>query len=166
MARYSDERKAEILNKLLPPSNMTVAEVARLEGVSNKTLYHWRTQAKQSGQPVPGKTTTTENWPSDSKLAVIIETAPMSESELSQYCREKGLFKEQIERWKADCLTGFSSSKEQEKLAIKQSKEDRHQIKLLKKELRRKEKALAETAALLVLRKKFDALLGLDDEES
>lgn len=166
MARYSDERKAAILNKLLPPSNMTVAEVARLEGVSNKTLYHWRTQAKQSGQPVPGKTTTTENWPSDSKLAVIIETAPMSESELSQYCREKGLFKEQIERWKADCLTGFSSSKEQEKLAIKQSKEDRHQIKLLKKELRRKEKALAETAALLVLRKKFDALLGLDDEES
>ena len=49
---------------------------------------------------------------------------------------------------------------------MKQAKEDKHQIKSLKKELRRKEKALAETAALLVLRKKFDALLGLDDEES
>ena len=48
MARYSDERKAAILNKLLPPSNMTVAEVARLEGGSNKTLYHGRTEAKQS----------------------------------------------------------------------------------------------------------------------
>ena len=164
MARYSDERKAAILSKLLPPLNMTVVEVARLEGISDKTLYHWRTQAKQSGQPVPGKTTTTENWSSDAKLAVIIETAAMTESEISQYCREKGLYKEQIKRWKEDCLAGFKSSKEQEKLAIKQAKDDKHQIKLLKKELRRKEKALAETAALLVLRKKFNALLGLDEE--
>lgn len=166
MARYSDERKVAILNKLLPPLNMTVAEVALSEGISDKTLYHWRTQAKQSGKPVPGKTLTTESWSSDAKLAVIIETAAMTESEISQYCREKGLYKEQIKRWKEDCLSGFQSTKEQEKLAIKQAKQDKHQIKTLKKELRRKEKALAETAALLVLRKKFNALLGLDDEES
>jgi transposase-like protein len=166
MTRYSDERKAAILKNLLPPLNKTVAEVSRLERVSDKTLYHWRTQAKQLGLPVPGKTPTTESWSSDAKLAVIIETAVLTESELSQYCREKGLYKEQINRWKEDCLAGFQRSKEQGNLAIKQAKKDKHQIKSLKKELRRKEKALAETAALLVLRKKFDALLGLDDEES
>mgnify|MGYP000117164073 CR=1 FL=1 len=99
MARYSDERKAAILNKLLPPSNMTVAEVSRIEGISDKTLYHWRTKAKQSGQPVPGRTSTTESWSSDAKLAVIIETAALSESELSQYCREKGLLVEQVKNW-------------------------------------------------------------------
>ena len=98
MARYSDERKAAILKKLLPSLNMIVAEVSRLEGVSDKTLYHWRTKAKQSGLPVPGKKPTTESWSSDAKLAVIIETAVLSESELSRYCRKKGLYKEQIKR--------------------------------------------------------------------
>ena len=55
MARYSIERKAAILNKLLPPSNMTVAEVAREEGVAQQTLYNWRSDAKESGLPAPGK---------------------------------------------------------------------------------------------------------------
>lgn len=165
MARYPSERKAAILNKLLPPLNMTVAEVAREEGVSEQTLYNWRTKAKESGLPVPGRASTTEQWPADAKLAIVIETAPMSESELSQYCREKGLYVEQVKEWKDQCLCGFQSSREQAQAAKKQAKSDRAEIKYLKKDLRRKEKALAETAALLVLRKKLNALLGEDDEE-
>ena len=91
MARYSQERKEAILNKLLPPQNMTVAEVALSEGVSSKTLYHWRDKLRKEGHPVPGKTLTSDEWSAEAKLAVIIETAPMSEAEISQYCREKGL---------------------------------------------------------------------------
>lgn len=165
MARYSSERKTAILNKLLPPSNMTVAEVSREEGISAQTLYNWRSQAKESGLPVPGKKPTTEQWSADAKLAVVIKTAPMSESELSQYCRENGLYVEQVKDWKDQCLGGFQSSREQALEAKKQAKSDRAEIKYLKKDLRRKEKALAETAALLVLRKKLNALLGVDDEE-
>lgn len=166
MARYSNERKAAILNKLLPPSNMTVAEVARKEGISEQTLYNWRTKAKESGLPVPGKTPTTEQWSADAKLAVVIETASLSESELSQYCREKGLYVEQIKDWKGQCLVGFQSSHEQAQAAKKQAKSDRAEIKYLKKDLRIKEKALAETAALLVLRKKLNTLWGEEDEDS
>jgi transposase-like protein len=166
MARYSSERKAAILNKLLPPSNMTVAEVAREEGISDKTLYHWRSKAKESGSPVPGKTPTTEHWSADAKLAVVIETASMSEFELSHYCRKKGLYTEQVKAWKVQCLGGFQSSHEQALAAKKQTKSDRAEIKYLKKDLRRKEKALAETAALLVLRKKLNALWGDEDEET
>lgn len=166
MARYSSERKAAILNKLLPPINMTVAEVAREEGVSEQSLYNWRSKVRESGLPVPGKTPTTEQWSADAKLAVVIETAPMSESELSQYCREKGLYAEQVKDWKEQCLGGFQSSREQAQAAKKQAKADRSEIKHLKKDLRKKEKALAETAALLVLRKKLNALWGEEDEES
>ncbi|MGL5948725.1 MAG: transposase, partial [Aeromonas sp.] len=54
MARYSAERKQAILRKLLPPENMSAAEVSRLEGISLQTLYHWRNNAKQQGLPVPG----------------------------------------------------------------------------------------------------------------
>ena len=61
---------------------MTVAEVSREEGISAQTLYNWRSQAKESGLPVPGKKPTTEQWSADAKLAVVIKTAPMSESEL------------------------------------------------------------------------------------
>ncbi len=165
MGRYSSERKTAILNKLLPPSNMTVVDVAKEEGVSEQTLYNWRTKVKESGLPVPGKTPTTDQWSANSKLAVVIETASMSESELSQYCREKGLYVEQVKDWKEQCLGGFQSSREREQAAKKQAKSDRAEIKYLKKDLRIKEKALAETAALLVLRKKLNALWGEEGEE-
>lgn len=165
MARYSNERKAAILSKLLPPSNMTVAEVAREEGISAQTLYNWRSQAKESGLPVPGKTLTTEQWSAEAKLAVVIETAVMSESERSQYCRKRGLYVEQVNDWKSQCLGGFQSRYEQALSAKKQAKSDKAEIKYLKKDLRYKERALAETTALLVLRKKLNALLGEDDEE-
>lgn len=164
MSRYSDERKAVILNKLLPPHNMSVAGLARQENIAEQTLYNWRNQAKEAGRPVPGKKTKTEDWSAETKLAVIIETGTLSESELSQYCREKGLYPEQIKRWKQDSLAGFSRSKAQQNETRKQSKADKSEIKKLRKELRIKEKALAETAALLVLRKKFDALWEEDEE--
>ena len=164
MPHYSSERRESILKKLLPPHNMTVAAVSREEGISTQTLYNWRHQAKQSGLVVPGKTSSSEHWSAESKLAVIIEVATLSESELSQYCREKGLYVEQVKRWKHDCLAGFQVSTEQQKQAIRQAQLDKSEIKDLKRDLRFKEKALAETTALLVLRKKLHTLLGEDSE--
>lgn len=166
MARYSSERRDAILKKLLSPQSLSVAEVARQENISAKTLYHWRDQARKLGLPVPGKTPSTEDWSAETKLAVIVETAALSEAELSQYCREKGLYPEQLQRWRTDCLTGFKSSKTQDQEARKQARIDRAEIKSLKKDLRIKEKALAEAAALLILRKKLKAFWGEDDEES
>ena len=163
---YSIERKEAILKKLLPPVNQTVAEVARAEGLSVNTLYQWRDKARQSGLPVPGKTPTSNDWSAETKLATVIETAPLSESELSQYCREKGLYVDQVKSWKTQCLAGFQQSKAQQKEATTQAKADQLSIKTLKKELRYKEKALAETAALLVLRKKLDAFWEQDNEGS
>jgi transposase-like protein len=165
MTRYSSERKEAIMKKLLPPQNMTVAEVARQEGISPQTLYNWRDQAKNSGLPVPGKTSTSEQWSAETKLAVIVETATLSESELGEYCRAKGLFIEQIKRWKDDCLAGFQNSKTQEKATLKQARTDQHEIKKLKKDLNMKNVALAETAALLVLRKKLNAFWGEGSED-
>jgi len=165
MARYSSERKESILKKLLPPLSMTIAEVARQEGVSDQTLYNWRNNAKRLGKPVPGKKSSAEDWSAETKLAVIVETMVLSASELSQYCREKGLYPEQVLRWKQECLHGFTSSESTSVASSRQAKIDKAEIKALKRELRIKEKALAETAALLVLRKKFNALWE-DDGES
>jgi hypothetical protein len=89
----------------------------------------------------------------------------MSESELGKYCRAKGLLVEQIKRWKQDCLAGFQTTQEQEKRAAKQAKADKREIKNLNRELRKKDAALAETAALLVLRKKLNAFWGDENED-
>lgn len=165
MPSYSEERKQQILNKLLPPSNMTVAEVARNEGIGLQTLYNWRDKAKQQGRPVPGSKPTSEHWSAEAKFATVLETASLNEAELSEYCRAKGLYVEQVKAWKADALRGFMSSREQELEAKRQRQADHKEIKQLKSELRRKEKALAETAALLVLRKKLNALWENDNED-
>jgi transposase-like protein len=58
---YSEKRKQQILNKLLQPSNMTVAEVSRNEGIGVQTLYNWRDKAKQQGRQMPGSKPTSEH---------------------------------------------------------------------------------------------------------
>jgi transposase-like protein len=163
--RYSPERKEAVLRKLLPPYSLSVPVVAKQEGISIGALYNWRNQAKFKGAVVPGPSKTSDSWSSEAKLAVVIESASLNEAELSQYCREKGLYPEQVRSWKQDCLDGFESSPEQKRQELKQAKADKKRVRKLEKELHRKEKALAEAAALLVLRKKLKAFYGEETED-
>ena len=165
MPRYSPEQKQAVLSKVLPPQNRSVKEVALEDGINYQTLYYWLKQIRKKSQILPDKQLPTSTLSDAAKFSVVIETASLSEAELSQYCREKGLYSEQIHCWKTECMLGFQHSKGLKKAEIKQSKADKQEIKQLKKELHRKEKALAETAALLVLRKKLNALWE-DEEES
>ena len=158
MPRYSEERKASVLRKLLPPSNCSVPKVAKEEGISEVTLYTWRTQAKEQGVPVPGSGKQTSDWTPEAKFAAVVEPGSMTELEVSEYCRSKGLYPEQIRAWKEACIQGAQSVGVQKKQRQIEAKQDKKRIKALERELRRKEKALAETAALLVLRKKLNAL--------
>ena len=105
MNRYSTERKEAVLKKMAPPNNISVPELAEQEGIAIQTLYNWRKQARSEGHVLPAKSDTTENWSSEEKFRVVLETALLSEIELSTYCRERGIYPEQIERWKQDvCL--------------------------------------------------------------
>lgn len=165
MKRYSPERKDAVLAKLLPPYNRSVTEVAKEEGISDQTLYNWLRKLKETGKAVPGKKGASDKWSAEAKLAIVSETMSLSEKELSEYCREKGLYPEQVAQWKAACLQGFSDSESQSKVVLQQARENRKEIKSLKAELREKEKALAETAALLVLRKKLRAFYGEEPED-
>jgi transposase-like protein len=169
MTGYSAERKAAVLKKLLPPGNLSVAELSRQEGISDVTLYTWRRQAMGRGEVVSwraqrGAGKLPEQWPAEAKLAVVIETAALSAIEQGQYCREKGLYPEQIKAWRQACLDGQVSAVQQLQSERAQARTDRKRIQELERELNRKEKALAEAAALLVLRKKLHALWGEDGD--
>lgn len=106
-----------------------------------------------------------DNWTAQDKLAVVIETAPFNEQKLSEYCRSKGLYPEQVEQWKVSALTGYQHNAQAKKDTQRAHQEDKKKIKYLEAQLRRKDKALAETAALLVLSKKCEAIWGEIEED-
>lgn len=159
MFAYSEKFRESVLSQLKAPHNLSVPQVAYQKGISTKTLYTWIKKAREKERSMARKgNVNAENWPGREKLAVVVETASMTAYELSEYCRKKGLYTEQIKRWEEAFIQGFSSPK-----LDKKSKEASAKIYQLEKELKRKDKALAETAALLVLQKKLETLW--EDEE-
>ena len=103
---------------------------------------------------MPGNGKNAVEWSSADKFGVVLETAPMNEAELAEYCRSKGLFVEQVADWREACQQANAVPGELNREFREQAKTDRKEIKQLKKDLQRKEKALAEAAALIILRKK------------
>ena len=106
-----------------------------------------------------------DKWSSQDKFIVVLETANLSEIEFSEYCRERGIYPEQVKEWKEACMNANDNSKVGQAKASKELQEERKAKEKLEKELARKEKALAEAAALLVLRKKANAIWGTDSED-
>ena len=157
---YAEELKSSLIQKMLPPSNYPVGRLSEETGITRSTLYTWRKQAIFEGASLPEFSVNPEKWSSEEKFEVVIETSPLNEAELSEYCRKKGLYPDQVEDWKTACLhANRQASTHQGKLSSDR-KRDQKRIKALEKELNRKEKALAETAALLVLAKKARAIWG------
>ncbi len=162
--RYSNEFKESTIKKMMPPAPVSVPQLCRETGVSDVTLYKWRKQYRNKGVAVPAYKSKPEDWAAEDKLAVIIETASFNEMQMNEYCRSKGLFRKQIDQWKVEALSGYQKSAQTKKQQSHHRQEDKKKIKQLERELKRKEKALAETAALLVLSKKCEAIWGVDEE--
>ncbi len=160
MKHYSKERKKVALAKMLPPNNMSVIEVAEDTGISRQTLYAWRRRANEKGGVMTGVSKNPEKWSSANKFAVVVEIASLNEAEASKYCRERGLYPEQVDQWRQACESANATQAKLDKSERSRREVDQERIKLLERELRRKECALAETAALLVLKKKALHLWG------
>ena len=163
--RYPAERKEAILKKMLPPNNKTIKELAQEEGVSEATLYNWRKSARGEGRLMPNGDRPPAGWSGTDKFAAVVETVALNEAELSVYCREKGLYPEQLRQWREACEQANDWERVQNQRLKEARKEDQKRLKALERELTQKEKALAETAALLVLRKKAQAIWGGGEDE-
>ena len=165
MAQYTKEFKNSIIRRMMPPSNESVNKIARETGLAEATLYKWKKEARSKGFAVPGGETECEKWSTQDKFLIVVETATMSETEIAAYCRQKGLFVEQVQAWRDACMQANGGVAKQAAELQKEVKTLEKNYKQLAKELQRKESALAETAALLVLRKKADAIWGGSEEE-
>lgn len=157
MIRYTEEKKAAVLKRMMPPESCSVSKLSTELGISESCLYYWRMKARQKSALMPDSKQQPEQWSSVSKFTVVLETARMSEVELSTYCRQKGLYVEQVKTWRQACEEANQGADKINIDTRKESKLDKQRIQALERELQRKEKALAEAAALLILRKKLDA---------
>lgn len=163
MPYYPKERIAAVLSRLLPPNNEPIPGVARSEGISSATLYNWLNKAREEGTPVPGsRASNAEQWNGEAKFSAVVETLPMNEAEQAAYCREKGLYPEQIERWRQTCISAANGkSRDSEPL-----RSARNEIKQLKRKVARKDKALAESASFAGALKKVPAAHLTNERQS
>ena len=138
--------------RMLPPESASPQAVAREIGVGVDTLERWRSESLS-------KPTKEKVWTAAARFEAVITTAAMDEATRSAWCRQNGVYPQQLQQWKASAVQSLAAP-EEARASPSQTKEDKRRIKELEREVRRKDKALAETAALLVLSKKCEAILN------
>ncbi len=158
MKSYTEEFRESILKRMLPPESASVPQLALDTGVNNNTLHYWRRKWIKEGKlTVNKREQRSVTLSGEERFQVVLETSSLNTAELSAYCRERGYYPEEVAQWRASFVEANSAPP-----PVGQSSADKREIRRLKKELNRKEKALAETAALLVLAKKCQAIWGED----
>jgi transposase-like protein len=161
--KYSAAFKTKMVQKML--GGRSANSLAQEIGVNQPTLSKWLRDAgslqpvKRRVQDEPAKTDgrRPDDWSAEEKLEAVLEVRRISRSELGEFLRRRGLHEEQLRQWEAAAVDSLRGRKAPGKSA------ESKRVKELERELRRKEKALAEAAALLVLRKKAEALWGDED---
>jgi len=157
VARYGREFKERAVARLLPPESSPVQTISQELGVSVATLERWRADALST----PARERV---WTAAARLQAVITTAAMDEIQRSAWCRENGVYPTELEQWKQNAITALSQAPE-ERASPQETRDSRKRIKELERDVRRKDKALAETTALLVLSKQLQAIFQRADED-
>jgi transposase-like protein len=157
VARYGQKFKQRAVARLLPPESSAISTVSQELGVSMETLERWRADALS----MPARE---RAWTAAARLQAVIATASMDEAQLSAWCREQGVYPTELQQWKRDATAALGEPSEAGASA-QEVREDRKRIKELERDLRRKDKALAEAAALLVLSKQMEAIFRRGEDE-
>jgi transposase len=125
--------------------------------VSVATLERWRADALCT----PARERV---WTAAARLQAVITTAAMDEVQRSAWCRENGVYPTELEQCKHHAIAALSEAPE-DRASPQETRDTRKRVKELERDLRRKEKALAETTALLVLSKQLQAIFQRGEDE-
>ena len=157
MARYGRAFKDRVVARLLPPESAAVEVVAREIGVGAGTLERWREEVQS--RPARGRA-----WTAAGRLEAVITAAGMDEAGKSAWCREHGMYPVELDKWRASATASLAKPEEM-RASPQATRQDKRRIKELERDLLRKDRALAETAALLVLSKKVAAIFNKAEAE-
>ena len=157
MARYGEAFRNRVVARLLPPESANVGAVAKEIGLSVQTLERWREEARS--RPARGRA-----WTAGARLEAVVTAAAMDEVGKGAWCREHGVYPADLDQWRLSATTALAEP-EEARASPQATRQDKKRIKELERELLRKDRALAETAALLVLSKKVAAIFNKAEDE-
>lgn len=157
---YSRTFRARIVHKLMQPNAPTQGSVARETGVSQVTLSRWLQAARTMPAMPSNSATKRRKWTAEEKLRIVNEASGLKDETLGAFLRREGVHEAHLREWRDAARAGLAS------LSGDRKSPEVQRVKQLEKELDRKDKALAEVAALLVLRKKVQALWGDGDDDT
>lgn len=176
---YSDAMKARMIRRMTGPGAVTATALAEESGIPQPTLSRWlrsagtvkpvtksRRNAPKTASVPPKRT---QDWTPQEKMQAVLDAAGLSDEELGAFLRRRGLHREVLEQWRTQALEAATSALTEGTSRRKRSRgpsPEQQKIRELERELRRKDKALAETTALLVLKKKFQALFGDEEDDT
>jgi transposase-like protein len=162
MRYYSAEFKNNLVKKMTVPPARSATSLSKDEGIPQSTLSRWVREAVMIWPKGEGMGERThDRWSAEEKLEALLAYQKLTEEERGKFLREKGLHEADVQRWKAEMLKGMKI----EPFVGGKKHPQAKRIAALERELRRKEAALAETAALLVLKKKADLIWGEGKDE-
>jgi len=147
-----------MVKKLLTPGGKGVKVLSAEIGVTTQTLYNWRDKYNVGDDQILEERSP-RSWKNQEKYSATLAAARLHDEELGKWLRKNGLESKHIELWEKEIKEMVSSPKDKQEIRDLKLKN-----KILEKELARKEKALAEMAAILTLKKKAAALWGEEDE--
>lgn len=160
----SMEHKLGLIQKALLGSSGNLRDIAREGNVGYSSLQKWLRQHREGKLQIAVKAgRRTQDWTRAEQLQAVLDCESLTGESLGAYCREQGIYSTQLTEWKSKLM------KENPKDLVAQHKRIQQKLeaenKELKRELRRKEKALAEASALLILKKKADLIWGKDEDD-
>jgi len=161
--KYSIGFRNSILKKVLPPENRKVSEVAKEVGITAQTISSWMEKAKSGTLPQREDESTPASRSMSEKLRTIIESKSVPTKQKGAWLRERGLHAEHLPLFEQEVTDIVKEKSEKEKKEIRDLKKKNKQ---LERELARKDKALAEMAAIITLKKKAEALWGDGEDDS
>ena len=151
---FSVAFKQKMVQRLTGKSAVSSSQLARETGVRQQNLSRWLQEARSvpvmADKPKPA----VRAWTVEQKVRVLAEASKLDGEELTAYLEGEGLKLAEYEQWRIALDEGGRASASTNK-----------RIRQLERELARKEKALAEAAALLVLKKKVETLYGEDEDD-
>ena len=164
--KYPESIKASLLAKAMAPNAPSVVELAKEFNIPLATAYTWihKMRKKQQLEHQGPASQRPKDKSAEAKFQAVVKTTGKTEQEQSAYCRAEGFYPHHLDTWKAqiiDCLGGVSTATKELKAHYQQATEE---LKQVKRDLRRKDKALAEVSALLILKKKVDLLWGAEED--
>lgn len=154
--------------RLVGPHAISATALGLETGLAQATLSRWLKEAAKVGRPMARKDDKVvkkqpQEWTPEEKLQIVLEAAALSEGELGVFLRGKGIHEALLTEWRDQALAGLRGTQAASKLQIQR---ETREMRELRRELKRKDKALAETAALIVLKKKVQEIWGAEDDDT